>query len=79
MAIGLVLGYILPGIADALDFWRIGTVSFPIAIGLIWMMYPVLAKVKYEELGKLRSEKRMFGVSLVLNWLIGPLLMFTLA
>jgi ACR3 family arsenite transporter len=79
MAIGLLLGYTFPGIADALDFWRIDTVSFPIAIGLIWMMYPVLAKVKYEELGKLRSEKRMFGTSLVLNWLIGPMLMFTLA
>jgi ACR3 family arsenite transporter len=79
MAFGLLLGYFIPGLADALDFWRIDTVSFPIAIGLLWMMYPVLAKVKYEELGKLKEQKRMWGVSLVLNWAIGPLLMFVLA
>ena len=79
MAIGLLLGYFVPGIATALDFWRIDTVSLPIAIGLLWMMYPVLAKVKYEELGQLKSEKRMFGISLALNWLIGPMLMFALA
>ena len=79
MALGILLGYLVPGLPVALDFWRIDTVSFPIAIGLLWMMYPVLAKVKYEELGKLRNQKRMFGVSLVLNWLIGPLLMFVLA
>ncbi len=79
MAFGLLLGYFVPDIADALDFWRIDTVSFPIAIGLLWMMYPVLAKVKYEELGKLKSEKKLFGTSLALNWLIGPMLMFSLA
>ena len=79
MVLGLLLGYVVPGIADALDFWRIDTVSLPIAIGLLWMMYPVLAKVKYEELGKLKGEKKMFGISLGLNWLIGPFLMFALA
>jgi ACR3 family arsenite transporter len=79
MAIGLLLGYFIPGLAGALDFWRIDTVSFPIAIGLIWMMYPVLAKVKYEELGKLKKQKKMWAVSLVLNWAVGPMLMFILA
>jgi len=79
MVFGLLLGYLFPGVADALDFWRIDTVSFPIAIGLLWMMYPVLAKVKYEELGRLKSERKLFATSLALNWLIGPLLMFALA
>jgi len=79
MLAGLLLGYYVPGVADVLDLWRIDTVSLPIAIGLLWMMYPVLAKVKYEELGKLRNEKKMLGVSLVLNWVIGPMLMFILA
>ena len=79
MVLGLLLGYVVPGMAEALDFWRIDTVSLPIAIGLLWMMYPVLAKVKYEELGKLKRQKKMFGVSLFLNWLIGPFLMFALA
>ncbi|MBD3406544.1 MAG: ACR3 family arsenite efflux transporter [Candidatus Lokiarchaeota archaeon] len=79
MAIGILMGYFTPGFAQVLNAWSFGTVSIPIAIGLLWMMYPVLAKVKYEELGKLREEKKMFGVSLGLNWLIGPLLMFVLA
>ncbi|MGQ4871620.1 MAG: ACR3 family arsenite efflux transporter [Candidatus Thorarchaeota archaeon] len=79
MLLGVFMGHSIPGIADLLDSLSIGTTSIPIAIGLLWMMYPVLAKVKYEELGRLRSERKMFGVSLVLNWLIGPLLMFALA
>lgn len=79
MAAGLGMGSLVPGITDALDSLRIGTVSLPIAIGLILMMYPVLAKVRYEELGHLRGERRMIGASLVLNWVVGPLLMFTLA
>ncbi|MEM4735491.1 MAG: ACR3 family arsenite efflux transporter [Candidatus Thorarchaeota archaeon] len=79
MIVGLLLGYVFPGLADLLDFFRIGTVSLPIAVGLLWMMYPVLAKVKYEELGKLKRERKMFGVSLTLNWLVGPFLMFSLA
>ena len=79
MALGVVAGYIWPGIADVFDALRIGTVSLPIAIGLLWMMYPVLAKVKYEELGKVAQAWEQFGVSLVLNWVIGPVIMFVLA
>jgi ACR3 family arsenite transporter len=79
MAAGLALGAAIPGFDDALDVLRIGTVSLPIAIGLLAMMYPVLAKVRYEELGRLSGERRLLGASLVLNWLVGPLLMFALA
>ncbi len=79
MILGIMIGRIVPGIADFLDSLSIGTTSIPIAIGLLWMMYPVLAKVKYEEIGKLRGETRMFGISLVLNWLVGPVIMFSLA
>ncbi|MHB1415820.1 MAG: arsenic resistance protein, partial [Chloroflexota bacterium] len=60
MALGLGLGYVYPGVADALDSARIDTVSLPIALGLLWMMYPVLARVKYEELGKVKNAWRMF-------------------
>ena len=79
MAAGVLLGALFPGIQDALDALRIDTVSFPIAVGLLWMMYPVLAKVKYEELGKLRGQGRLFGVSILQNWIVGPALMFVLA
>ncbi len=79
MALGLVLGAVWPDIKDISDALRIDTVSLPIAIGLLWMMYPVLAKVKYEELGKITQVKQQFAVSLTLNWVIGPILMFVLA
>jgi ACR3 family arsenite transporter len=79
MAVGVGLGYAFPGIATAFDALRIDTVSLPIAIGLLWMMYPVLAKVKYEELGKVATAWKMFSVSAVLNWVIGPAIMFVLA
>ncbi|MBN8867175.1 MAG: ACR3 family arsenite efflux transporter [Solirubrobacterales bacterium] len=79
MAGGLALGSFLPGIESALDSLRIGTISLPIALGLILMMYPVLAKVRYEELGHLGGERRLMASSLILNWVVGPLLMFTLA
>jgi ACR3 family arsenite transporter len=79
MALGLLVGYLFPDIKDTFDALRIDTVSLPIAIGLLWMMYPVLARVKYEELGKIRQVRRQFTVSLVLNWIIGPVLMFVLA
>ncbi|MCB0868747.1 MAG: ACR3 family arsenite efflux transporter [Solirubrobacterales bacterium] len=79
MAGGLALGSLLPGIESALDSLRIGTISLPIALGLILMMYPVLAKVRYEELGHLGGERRLMLSSLVLNWTVGPLLMFALA
>ncbi len=79
MALGLALGAVWPGIKQAFSALSIGSVSLPIAIGLLWMMYPVLAKVKYEELGKVGKAWEQFGVSLVLNWLIGPVIMFALA
>jgi ACR3 family arsenite transporter len=79
MAIGVGAGWAFPQIATIFDALRIGTVSLPIAIGLLWMMYPPLAKVKYEELGKIKAAKKMFGMSLFLNWVIGPFLMFSLA
>ena len=79
MGAGILLGYIYPGIAGIFDRLRIDTVSLPIAVGLLWMMYPVLAKVKYEELSRLRKSYKLFGVSAVLNWIIGPALMFGLA
>jgi ACR3 family arsenite transporter len=76
---GVVLGTVIPQLNDGLDRLRVGTVSLPIAIGLLLMMYPVLAKVRYEELGQLRAERGLFVASLWLNWIFGPLLMFTLA
>ncbi len=79
MALGVLAGFVWPGIAGAFDALRIGTVSLPIAIGLLWMMYPVLARVKYEELGKIAQAWEQFGISLVLNWIVGPALMFLLA
>lgn len=82
MAIGVALGYIFPGISDVIGSLTIGTTSVPIAIGLIWMMYPPLAKVRYEELGRIsRAEgaKTMFSLSAIQNWMIGPVIMFALA
>ncbi|WP_404827884.1 ACR3 family arsenite efflux transporter [Conexibacter stalactiti] len=79
MAVGLGLGALIPGFDDALEALQIGTVSLPIALGLLLMMYPVLAKVRYEELGRLRGERRLIVSSLVLNWIVGPLLMFAVA
>src|SRR3989304_4527671 len=79
MAVGVSLGRIWPGIADAIDALRIDTVSLPIAIGLLWMMYPVLTNVQYEQLSQVATAWKMFSVSLSLNWLIGPVLMFLLA
>ena len=79
MAAGLALGSLVPGFDDALDALRVGTVSLPIALGLLLMMYPVLAKVRYEQLGRVTGERRMIGASIVLNWIVGPLLMFALA
>ena len=79
MAGGLALGSLVPGLNDFLDKLKVGTVSLPIALGLLLMMYPVLTKVRYEDMGKMRGDGRMFGVSLFLSWVIGPALMFTLA
>ncbi len=79
MAGGLALGSLVPGLNDFLDTLKVGTVSLPIALGLLLMMYPVLTKVRYEELGRTRGDGRMFGVSLFLSWVVGPALMFALA
>jgi ACR3 family arsenite transporter len=79
MVLGIALGKLFPGLDDTLDRIKIGTVSLPIAIGLLLMMYPVLAKVRYHNLGEVTADRRMVGLSLVLNWLIGPALMFSLA
>ena len=79
MALGVSLGKAFPSIRDVFDALRIDTVSLPIAIGLLWMMYPVLARVKYEELHRLSTAWRAFSLSLVLNWVVGPFLMFGLA
>ncbi len=79
MGIGLALGYLVPELADALDSIKVFDVSLPIAIGLLVMMYPPLAKVHYGELGRLRQAKRMLSTSLILNWAVGPVIMFALA
>jgi arsenite transporter len=79
MALGLELGHAWPGIGPALDRVKLDTVSLPIAVGLLWMMYPVLAKVKYGQLAHLRARGKLLGTSLLFNWVIGPLLMFGLA
>ncbi len=83
MAAGLGLGRAIPSLNDGLNKLQVGTVSLPIAAGLLLMMYPVLAKVRYEELGRTRhdgvSDRRFFGWSLFLSWVAGPLLMFALA
>lgn len=79
MAAGLLLGRWVPGIADALDAIAIGSVSLPIAAGLLVMMYPVLAKVRYGELGEVARDRRTMALSLALNWLVGPAVMFALA
>jgi arsenate reductase len=79
MAAGLVLGRLIPGLASGLNAVAIHRTSLPIAIGLLLMMYPVLAKVRYREVGRITADRRMMAASLALNWVVGPAVMFALA
>jgi ACR3 family arsenite transporter len=76
---GILLGRAIPSLNDWLDTVKIGTVSLPIAIGLLVMMYPVLAKVKYNRVGEAFTDRRAIGLAMLFNWIVGPIVMFVLA
>ena len=79
MALGIALGRLFPGLGALLDRVKVGGVSVPIGIGLLWMMYPVLAKVRYETIGQHVANTKLLATSVVFNWVLGPLVMFALA
>src|SRR5699024_4334771 len=79
MAVGLLLGTTFTGLDTALDTVQVDGVSVPIALGLLVMMYPVLAKVRYDRMGAVAGDRRLMVSSLLLNWVVGPAVMFTLA
>ncbi|TKI93744.1 ACR3 family arsenite efflux transporter, partial [Bacillus cereus] len=79
MAVGIGLGFVFPSVVDGMSTLQVGTTSIPLAVGLIVMMYPPLAKVRYEEMGRVFKDVKVLVLSLVQNWIIGPVLMFVLA